>query len=87
MPSYKSIFVERGHLVIPLIAIIYFLTNGYTPMRAALVGIVLAIVSSCLRKSTRITFKDFVNGMINGFPKAFWAYLLPAQPPVLSSAL
>ena len=66
MPSYKSIFVERGHLVIPLIAIIYFLTNGYTPMRAALVGIVLAIVSSCLRKSTRITFKDFVNGMING---------------------
>ena len=28
MPSYKSIFVERGHLVIPLIAIIYFLTNG-----------------------------------------------------------
>lgn len=66
MPSYKSIFIERGHLVIPLIAIIYFLTNGYTPMRAALVGIVLAIVSSCLRKSTRITFKDFVNGMING---------------------
>jgi TRAP transporter 4TM/12TM fusion protein len=66
MPSYKSIFVERGHLIIPLIAIIYFLTNGYTPMRAALVGIVLAIVSSCLRKSTRITFKDFVNGMING---------------------
>lgn len=66
MPSYKSIFIERGHLVIPLIAIIYFLSSGYTPMRAALVGIVLAIVSACLRKSTRITFKDFVNGMING---------------------
>lgn len=66
MPSYKSIFIERGHLVIPLIAIIYFLSSGYTPMRAALVGIALAIVSACLRKSTRITFKDFVNGMING---------------------
>ena len=66
MPSYKSIFLERGHLVIPLIAIIHFLSSGYTPMRAALVGIGLAIVSSCLRKSTRITFKDFVNGMING---------------------
>lgn len=66
MPSYKSIFIERGHLLIPLIAIIYFLSSGYTPMRAALVGIALAIVSACLRKSTRITFKDFVNGMING---------------------
>lgn len=66
MPSYKSIFIERGHLVIPLIAIIYFLSSGYTPMRAALVGIALAIISACLRKSTRITFKDFVNGMING---------------------
>lgn len=66
MPSYKSIFLERGHLVIPLIAIIHFLSSGYTPMRAALVGIGLAIVSSCLRKSTRISFKDFVNGMING---------------------
>lgn len=66
MPSYRSIFFERGHLVIPLVAIIYLLTNGYTPMRAALVGIALAIASSCLRKSTRITFSDFVNGMING---------------------
>lgn len=66
MPSYKSIFMERGHLIIPLIAIIHFLSSGYTPMRAALVGIVLAIASSCLRKSTRISFKDFVNGMING---------------------
>lgn len=66
MPSYKSIFLERGHLIIPLIAIIHFLSSGYTPMRAALVGIALAIASSCLRKSTRISFKDFVNGMING---------------------
>ncbi len=66
MPSYKSIFMERGHLIIPLIAIIHFLSSGYTPMRAALVGIALAIASSCLRKSTRISFKDFVNGMING---------------------
>ena len=30
MPSYKSIFLERGHLVIPLIAIIHFLSSGGT---------------------------------------------------------
>ncbi len=66
MPSYKSIFIERGHLVIPLVAIIYFLTSGYTPMRAALVGIGLALVSACLRKTTRIGIKDVVHGLING---------------------
>ena len=66
MPSYKSIFLERGHLAFPLVAIIWLLTSGYTPMRAALVGILMAIVCSCLRKSTRISFSDFVHGMING---------------------
>lgn len=35
-------------------------------MRAALYAIGLTIVCACLRKNTRITFKDFVNGLING---------------------
>lgn len=66
LPKFKDLFLEKGHLAIPLIVIIYLLVSGYTPMRAALAAIVLSIVCSCLRKSTRIGFGDIVQGLING---------------------
>ncbi len=66
LPKFGRLLAEKGHLAIPLIIIVYLLVTGYTPMRAALYAIALTIVCACLRKSTRITFKDFVNGLING---------------------
>lgn len=66
LPKWKTLLMEKGHLSIPLIVIIYLLISGFTPMRAALSATVLAILSSCLRKSTRISFKDVVDGLING---------------------
>ena len=66
LPKWKTLLMEKGHLSIPLIVIIYLLISGFTPMRAALSATVLAILSSCLRKSTRISFQDVVNGLING---------------------
>lgn len=66
LPKWKTLLLEKGHLSIPLIVIIYLLISGFTPMRAALSATVLAILSSCLRKSTRISFQDVVNGLING---------------------
>lgn len=66
LPKFKELFFEKGHLAIPLIIIVYLLVTGYTPMRAALYAIALAIICSCLRKSTRIGFKDIVDGLING---------------------
>ena len=66
LPKFKELFVEKGHLAIPLIIIVYLLVTGYTPMRAALFAIGLSLVCSCLRKSTRIGFKDVVDGLVNG---------------------
>ncbi len=66
LPKAWVIFKERGHLAIPLIVIVYLLVTGYTPMRAALVAIVLSIVISCLRKNTRITVGDVVKGLETG---------------------
>ena len=66
LPKFGKLLSEKGHLAMPLIIIVYLLVTGYTPMRAALYAIGLTIVCACLRKSTRITFKDFVNGLING---------------------
>ncbi len=66
LPKFKTLFMEKGHLAIPLIVIIYLLVSGYTPMRAALAAIGLSIVCACLRKSTRISFKQIIQGLIDG---------------------
>ena len=66
LPKIGNILRERGHLALPLIIIVYLLVSGYTPMRAALVAIVLAIVCSALRKSTRMPAIEIVRGLENG---------------------
>lgn len=66
LPKFKDLFLEKGHLAIPLLVIIYLLVSGYTPMRAALAAIALSIVCACLRKSTRISFRQIIQGLIDG---------------------
>lgn len=66
LPKFKDLFLEKGHLAIPLAVIVYLLVSGYTPMRAALAAIVLSIVCACLRKSTRISPRQIVQGLIDG---------------------
>ena len=66
LPKPWDILKERGHLAIPLVVIIYLLVSGFTPMRAALWAIVLAIAASSLRKSTRMKPVEIVRGLENG---------------------
>lgn len=66
LPKFGKLFVEKGHLILPLAIIVYLLVSGYTPMRAALWAIGLTLICSCLRKSTRIGFNDVVKGLIDG---------------------
>lgn len=66
LPSARAIMHEEGHLAIPLLAIIGLLASGYTPMKAALGGIVISIATAMLRENTRMTFGDIVDGLIKG---------------------
>lgn len=66
LPSVRKVFAEKGHLFLPLVAIIYLLVEGYTPMKAALYAIVLSVVSSFLRRSTRISFRDIIGALEQG---------------------
>ena len=66
LPKTSSILHERGHLALPLIVIIYLLVAGYTPMRAALVGIFMSIVAAMLRRNTRMSAAQIVQGLIDG---------------------
>ena len=66
LPKLGELLRTRGHLAIPLIVIVYLLVSGYTPMRAALVAIVLSIVVSGLKKSTRMSPAAIVKGLETG---------------------
>ena len=66
LPKIWTILRERGHLALPLIIIVYLLVSGYTPMRAALVAIVLAILCSALKKNTRMKPIQVMEGLENG---------------------
>ncbi len=66
LPPVGQIMKEEGHLAIPLIAIIGLLSSGYTPMKAALAGIVISIATAMLRANTRMTFADIIDGLIKG---------------------
>ena len=66
LPKFAELFVERGHLALPLAGIIYLLVAGYSPTRAALAAIVLAIFASFLRKSTRMKPMEIIEGLEKG---------------------
>ncbi len=66
LPKFGPLLKEKGHLALPLVVIVYLLVTGYTPMRAALYAIGLTIVCACLRKNTRITFRQVVQGLVDG---------------------
>jgi TRAP transporter 4TM/12TM fusion protein len=66
LPRFATVMRERGHLFLPLIAIITFLVIGYTPLYAALMGLVICILASFLRRSTRMSLRDILDGFEAG---------------------
>jgi len=66
IPPLGKTLLERGHMIIPLGLIIYFLLAGYTPLFSAFLGLVSVIVLSSIRKSTRMSIKDFISALDMG---------------------
>lgn len=66
LPKLKNIMRERGHLLIPILIVLYLLVAGYTPVRAALGAIAAALIASGIKKSTRLSFMDVVEGLEKG---------------------
>jgi len=66
LPNLKEVFFKRGHLALPLVAILFLLIDGQTPTKAALWGIIIAILASSLSKSTRMKPIQIIQGLENG---------------------
>jgi len=66
LPPLWPLLKSKGFLLIPLIAIIYFLIAGYTPLRAAFNGILVSFLLSWLNKETRLTPKRILEAFESG---------------------
>ena len=70
LPKLSKVLMERGYLFLPLVGIVYFLVEGATPVKAALYGLGLAVATSFIRKSTRLSFKNILEALEHGAKNA-----------------
>jgi len=66
IPKFWPLMRSRGHLLLPIFSIVFFLAQGFTPTRSAFFAILTAIIVSSIRKDTRMSPKKFVNAMETG---------------------
>ncbi|MDR3331544.1 MAG: TRAP transporter permease [Synergistaceae bacterium] len=67
LPRAAAIMREKGHLLIPIVVLLYLLLfSGTTVVYSAVITIVVTVVVACLRKSTRMSFKDLCDAFADG---------------------
>ena len=55
LPKLGALLKKKGHLLLPLAGIVYFLLSGYTPLKAAFNGILITVAVSYLNRDTMLT--------------------------------
>ncbi len=67
LPLVKNVLKDKGHLLIPIFLLLYLLLfSGTTVVFSAVITIVATIVVSCLKKNTRMSFKDICDAFADG---------------------
>ncbi|PLA13079.1 TRAP transporter permease [Corynebacterium riegelii] len=67
LPAVGGVLKERGHLMIPLLFLIYMLFfTGRTILLSALLTILVTAVVAQLRKTTRMSIQDMVDALADG---------------------
>lgn len=66
LPPVKDVLKERGHLLIPIVALVFFLFQSIPVSYAAVYTIVLTVVVASFRKSTRMGFKEILEALADG---------------------
>jgi TRAP transporter 4TM/12TM fusion protein len=63
---FRQVMKERGHLIIPILVIIWLLMSGRTPLYAAFYGIITSVAASFLRKETWLSPRSFLRALEQG---------------------
>ncbi len=69
-PRLFSVLARGGHLLLPVVIIIFLLIQGYTPMYAALGAIISTLVLSWFRKETRMGPRGILAALEKGTKSA-----------------
>jgi len=83
LPSVWSVLKSRGHLFLPLVGIIYLLTEGSTPMKAAFYGILLAVAAAMIHPSTRMSARDIIEALETGARSALGIVMATAAAGII----
>lgn len=83
LPKFTDVMKERGHLFVPLFAIIGFLGIGFTPLYAALMGLLTCVVVGAMRKSTRMSFREIMDAFELGARNAIGVALACASAGII----
>ncbi|PLR83270.1 C4-dicarboxylate ABC transporter [Bacillus canaveralius] len=64
LPTVKGVMKSMGQFIIPIIVLVVFLEQGFTPVLGAIAASVATIIVSYFKKETRLTPKKLFNTMI-----------------------
>ncbi len=70
IPKIGHVMKTRGHLIIPIIVVMFLLIRGFSPIRAALGAIAATLICSSFTKDTRLNLGDLTDGLIKGAKSA-----------------
>lgn len=62
----KTMLWQDGYLLIPLVVVVYFIIEGFSPVRAALYGTYAVVLISFFKKKTWFTFGKLINTLKEG---------------------
>jgi len=57
LPDVKATVFRYGHMIFPIIVLVYLMTSGKTPLYAAFYTVLFTVILSWVRKETRIDLK------------------------------
>lgn len=74
LPKARDILLKRGYLMVPLLVIIWLLTEGATPMKAAMwailisvaIATIVSIVNIAMKRGATFSFADVVSSLEAG---------------------
>jgi len=65
-PNIKDILLKRGFLLLPIILLLYYLINGYTPTKSAFVAIILSFIINLIDKNRRLNISQIIKLLSKG---------------------
>jgi TRAP transporter 4TM/12TM fusion protein len=66
LPDWQRELLRNGHLLLPLVILVWFLMSGYSAQYSVTYAIAAAVVTSWVRKETRMGWREILGALESG---------------------